>query len=315
MAELSIIVPVYNEAEHILPFYYELKKHTPRDIELIWVNDGSTDSTAAEIEQLINLDARIRCISLTRNFGKIAAVSAGIDFALAPNIIIMSGDLKNPPSVIPKLLAKIEEGYEVVTAISNNHSKVFWGQKHLLNGYYKLLDIIAPDRNNNNITLFRALNAKVSEGIRQVKERNLFLSNFFIWSGYKTATVQYYCAKCGKTDKKYSIANLKKETAIALQQLKPGVYKSLMVAASATMLATIYNLNTIASSGKTSITLVSIISLALFAVSVFLFWKSRVQLSKSRQTENAIKTPKYLIKDVIEQDDNYYEMSYELIKH
>lgn len=315
MAELSIIVPVYNEAEHILPFYYELKKHTPRDIELIWVDDGSTDSTLAEIEQLINLDARIRCISLTRNFGKTAAVSAGIDFALAPNIIVMSGDLKNPPSVIPKLLAKIAEGYEVVTAIANNKSNVFWGQKQLLNGYYKLLDIVAPYRNDNDITLFRAVSSKVSEGIRQVKERNLFLSNFFVWSGYKTATVQYNCAKCGKNETKYSFANLKKETTRALQQLQPGVYKSLMLAASVSMAAAIYNLNTIVSSGNTSTSITSINSIVLFAGSVFLFWKSRIQLSKRKQTENAMKMPKYLIKDVIEQDDNYYKMSYELLKH
>lgn len=314
MAEISIIVPVYNEAEYILPFYYELKKHTPKEIELIWVDDGSTDSTLAEIEQLITQDSRIRCISLTRNFGQKAAISAGIDFALAPTIILMSGNLKHPPSMIPHLLEKLNEGYEIVNAYSNNHAKTLPGQRQLLNGYYKFLDFIAPARNNDDITIFRAFNDKVSEGIRQLKERNLFLGNFFNWSGYNVTATEYSCAKCSSREKKYSFEHLKRETLLTINHISPKAFKSLFaVGILLTSLSAYAMMNVLQQ--KVGSSVVSIASVtALLACSIYLLAKSKVQLYHSQQKRASLKTPKYLVKDIIEQDHSYYKMSYELLK-
>jgi polyisoprenyl-phosphate glycosyltransferase len=314
MAEISIIVPVYNEAEHILPFYYELKKHTPKDIELIWVDDGSTDSTLAEIEQLTTLDSRIRCITLTRNFGQVAAISAGIDFALAPSVIIMSGDLKHPPSVIPQLISKMDEGFEIVNAISNSSAKTVWGQRQLLDFYYRMLNKIAPTRNDNDLTFFRAFNYKVSEGIRQVKERNLFLSDFFTWSGYKTTWLVYNCAKCSKNQERYSFKHLSKETITAVKHLGPGIFKSLFALGIVTFAASAYVLlKTAFTNGDFSLP-VLIPSTVLFIGSLFLLIKSRYRLQKENNSSKTRATPKYLIKDIIEQDNNYFKMSYELLK-
>jgi dolichol-phosphate mannosyltransferase len=308
MAEISIIVPVYNEAEHILPFYYELRKHVPVDYELVWVDDGSIDSTLQEIEELTIKDSRIKCVSLTRNFGQSSAVSAGLDFATAPIIIIMTGNLKNPPSTLPVLLSKLDEGYEVVNAVSNNTRKVTIVEKSLYNLYYGLLNKLAPYRNINDITRYRAINNRVIDGIHQLKESNMLLSNFFSWSGYKTATVVYDCNKCSLKHKKYTFANLSFETRKTIHHLQPGFFKTLLytgIIFSFTALALgVWQVLNGASANPVAMAITSVL---LFA-GLFLMVKSkkpeRMQLNKK------IKMPSYLIKDVIEQEKNSYNLSF-----
>jgi polyisoprenyl-phosphate glycosyltransferase len=308
MAEISIIVPVFNEAEYILPFYYELRKHVPADYELVWVDDGSTDSTLQEIEELTVRDSRIKCVSLTRNFGQCSAVSAGLDFATAPVIVIMDGNLKNPPSTLPVLLAKLNEGYEVVTAVSNNARQVTFIEKGIYNLYYFLLDQLAPYRNINDLTRFRAINSKVIDGIHQLKENNLLLSNFFTWSGYKTATVVYECTKCSRKHKKYTFANLAFETRKTIHHLQPGFFKTLLYTGftfslSALALGVWQVLN-----GNAANPVSMIITGVLLMAGIFLMVKSkkpqRMQLNKKT------KMPAYLIKDVIEQEKNSYNLSF-----
>ncbi|WP_407522456.1 glycosyltransferase family 2 protein [Lacibacter sp. MH-610] len=315
MADISIIVPVYNEAEFVLPFYYELKKHVPKNIELIWVDDGSTDSTLAEIEQLVMLDSRIRCISLTRNFGQVAAVSAGIDFALAATVIIMSGNLKHPPSVLPVMLKKLAEGYEIVKALpdtGNNTSPLIKG---ILNLYYKLIDKIAPGRNENNITSFRAFNYKVSDGIRQLKERNLFLENFFSWSGYKTASVAYHCPNCSKKDLKYSFSHLRSETQKMLQNISPAIVKTSLAGGLLLLAAAAYNCSAIINqmNADKPVNPFAIALTALtFAGSIALLIKSNYRLIERKVLQRSNRLPKYLVKDIIEQDHNYARLQYEM---
>ena len=315
MADISIIVPVYNEAEFILPFYYELKKHVPKNIELIWVDDGSTDGTLAEIEQLVMLDSRIRCISLTRNFGQVAAVSAGIDFALAATVIIMSGNLKNPPSVLPVMLKKLAEGYEVVNALPDTDNNKSFFIKGAFNLYYKLIDRIAPGTNENNITSFRAFNYKVSDGIRQLKERNLFLENFFSWSGYKTASVVYHCPNCSKKNLKYSFAHLRSETQKMLQNISPVIVKGSLAGALLLLAATAYNCSSIINqinADKPVNPLVIALTALTFAGAIALLIKSNYKLIERKVLQRSNRLPKYLVKDIIEQDHNYSRLQYEM---
>lgn len=317
MADISIIVPVYNEAEFILPFYYELKKHVPKDIELIWVDDGSTDSTLAEIEQLSTLDSRIRCVALTRNFGQVAAVSAGIDFALASTVIIMNGNLKNPPSVIPVMLKKLAEGYEVVNAVPDTHLKPAPLVKGLFNFYYKIIDKIAPTRNGNDIISFRAFNYKVSDGIRQLKERNLFLENFFSWSGYKTISINYHCQKCSKKEMKYSFVHLRNETQKTLQNLSVATIKSTFAGGLMLLGAAAYNCSAIINqinSKQPANPLAIALTTLIFAGALVLMIKSNYRLLEKKVLLRSNRLPKYLVKDVIEQDNSYSRFQYELHK-
>lgn len=308
MAEISIIVPVYNEAEHILPFYYELRKHAPADYELVWVDDGSIDTTFQEIEELTIKDSRIKCVSLTRNFGQTSAVSAGLDFATAPVIIIMKGNLKNPLSTLPLLLSKIDEGYEVVNAVSNNTRKVNFIQKGLYNLYYGWLNKLAPNRNINDITRFRAINNKVIDGIHQLKENNLLLNNFFSWSGYKTCTVVYDCNKCSRKHKKYTWTNLMFESKKTLRHLQPGFFKTLLYTGltfSFTALALgIWQVVNGAELNPAAMA----ITILLLSAGIFLMLRSKKP--ERSQLQKKLKAPSYLIKDVIEQKKNSYNLSF-----
>jgi polyisoprenyl-phosphate glycosyltransferase len=311
MAEISIIVPVYNEAEYILPFYYELRKHIPADYELVWVDDGSIDSTLQEIEELTIKDSRIKCVSLTRNFGQVSAISAGLDFANGTTIIIMNGNLKHPPSFIPTLLSKLNEGYEVVNAIGSNKDSITLIQKAVLNVYYALLNKLAPHRNINDITRFRAINSKVIDGIHQLKENNLLLTNFFSWAGYHTATVTYNCTQCSNRQKKYTFAHLGSETRKTLNQLQPGVFKSFMYTGflfSVTSLAlAVWQIADSLNAGQPNLTAITITGVLLTA-GIFLMLQSKKP--QKDQLNKRMKMPAYLIKDVIEQEKNSFNLSF-----
>ena len=120
MKLLSVIVPCYNEQETIEDFYAELMKTAPFfeekeiETEVIFINDGSKDQTGHEIKKLCKKDARVRMVSFSRNFGKEAAIYAGLEKCKGDYIVIMDADLQDPPSLLPEMFAGIEEGYESV---------------------------------------------------------------------------------------------------------------------------------------------------------------------------------------------------------
>lgn len=123
MPELSVVLPVYNEAENILPLFEELMpvlEATDRSFEIIAVDDGSRDESFARLKSVAEGDARVRVVRLRRNFGQTAAFTAAFDRAQGDIIITMDADLQNPPADIPKLLAKIDEGYDVVSGWRQN---------------------------------------------------------------------------------------------------------------------------------------------------------------------------------------------------
>lgn len=118
MPELSVILPIFNEADNIEPLFAELipaMEATGRSFEIIAVDDGSQDNSYALLTQVHQRDARVRVVRLRRNFGQTAAFAAGFDRAAGQIVITMDADLQNPPADIPKLLAKMEEGYDVVS--------------------------------------------------------------------------------------------------------------------------------------------------------------------------------------------------------
>lgn len=311
MTQISIIVPVFNEADLIVPFYYELKKHLSSDFELLWVNDGSTDSTLVEIEQLAMRDERIKCITLTNNFGQDSAVSAGLDFANGGTIVIMNGDLKHPPSLIPQMLLKLSEGYEVVNAFSSNKANTFTVQRKFLDLYYHLLNKLAPNRNGNDLTSFRAFNATVIKGIHQIKEYNLLLNSFFNWAGYKTTTIHFISAKCSNKAKQYTIAHLINQTNKAIAMFKPEVYKSLFLAGGfitfVSLAGLLYYFTKAFSNVPVNNTFVISILCILFLGGIQLLIKSKHRKAINKQ--KIIRSPHYIIKDILEQEKSYHNYS------
>ena len=163
MPRISIVVPVYNEAENILPLFYEIKKYCPENFELIWVDDGSTDETLAEIQQLSFHEERIKCISLSRNFGHQNAMLAGLNYANGEYIITMDGDLQHPPSLIPKLIEKLEQGTDIVFTKRNCTKKINWFQKTFTKLFYHFANFFSQTKIEENLTDYRAFNLKVLE--------------------------------------------------------------------------------------------------------------------------------------------------------
>jgi polyisoprenyl-phosphate glycosyltransferase len=201
---ISIIVPILNEAGNIEPLYQEITKYCPLPFELIWVDDGSKDNSMAEIERLAKDNIWIKAISFSRTFGHQAALLAGMQLASADIIIIMDGDLQHPPSLLPTLLSKFNEGYDLVSAKRIHTASINPMKKWASSLFYGFLNFIADTRIEENVADFRIFNRKVLKSILSFEERELFLRGIFSWIGFKTTTVSFEAPARSKGRSKYS---------------------------------------------------------------------------------------------------------------
>ncbi|MBC7936792.1 MAG: glycosyltransferase [Rhizobacter sp.] len=224
---LSIIIPVYNEGENIQSLVDELYTYTNKETEYIFVDDGSTDNTFAALELIAEKDSNIKCISLSRNFGHQNALMAGLQHSKGHTIIVMDGDLQHPPSLIPALLKKIDEGYDLVQTRRTSTKNIGLG-KHLLSVvFYKFINAISDTRIEEGVADFKAFNRKVLDSILRFDERELFLRGIFSWIGFKTTTIDFKAPdrKFGKT--KYSFTQMLR---LALKGTTSFSFKPLRVA-------------------------------------------------------------------------------------
>jgi glycosyltransferase involved in cell wall biosynthesis len=207
---ISIIIPVYNEAENIHPLKNELDIYCKEGYEIIFVNDGSTDATFASITDIAAKDDRYKCISLSRNFGHQNALMAGMEHTSGEYIIIMDGDLQHPPALIPVMLDKLIEGYDLVITKRNKTENISGIKKIFAAIFYAFINLISDTKIENNVADFKAFNRKILNSILQFKERDLFLRGIFSWIGYKTTTIEFTAParKFGKT--KYSFGKMLK---------------------------------------------------------------------------------------------------------
>lgn len=201
---ISIIVPVLNEAGNITLLYQEICNHCQLPFELLWVDDGSKDNSVAEIEGLANNDHRVKAISFSRTFGHQAALFAGMQMATANTIIIMDGDLQHPPSLLPELIKKFSEGYDLVSAKRIETASISSMKKWSSSLFYRFLNFIADTHIEENVADFRIFNRKVLDSILQFEERELFLRGIFSWIGFKTTTVLFAAPARSNGKSKYS---------------------------------------------------------------------------------------------------------------
>lgn len=224
---LSIIIPVYNEAENIQPLLDELYAYTDEDAEYIFVNDGSTDHTLVTIERIAAMDRKVKCISLSRNFGHQNALMAGMQHCKGNIIIIMDGDLQHPPSLVPELLEKIGEGYDLVQTRRISTRQIGAGKNILSKVFYTFINSISDTRIEPGVADFKAFSRKVLDSILRFEERELFLRGIFSWIGFKTITIDFEAParKYGKT--KYSYTRMLR---LALKGTTSFSFKPLRVA-------------------------------------------------------------------------------------
>jgi glycosyltransferase involved in cell wall biosynthesis len=195
--ELTLIVPVKDEEEAISPFIDRVAPILNSLIkrkggwEILFVDDGSTDATLAAVTLAHGRDARVRGISLSRNFGKEAALSAGLDFARGRAIVPIDVDLQDPPEVIGEMLAKWREGFEVVYGVRRNRASDSLPKRLTADLYYRAHNYLSSDKIPEHAGDFRLLDRKVVEVIRRMPERNRFMKGLFAWSGFRQTAVEY----------------------------------------------------------------------------------------------------------------------------
>lgn len=192
--ELSIVVPMWNESEVLDSFFARLvpvlERVTPR-WEILCVDDGSTDDTFDRLSAFRLDEPRIRAIRLSRNFGKENALSAGLDFAAGAAVIPMDADLQDPPDLIPEMVAKWREGYDVVLARRSSREGESWAKQATARWFYRLIGRLSHVDIPANVGDFRLMDRRVVEALAALPERSRFMKGVFAWLGFRQAVVEY----------------------------------------------------------------------------------------------------------------------------
>jgi glycosyltransferase involved in cell wall biosynthesis len=196
---LSVIVPVKDEEEAIVPFVERVAAvldglsdaEARSGWEILFIDDGSEDSTMAAIRAVHGRDPRVHAISLSRNFGKEAALSAGLDHARGRVVVPIDVDLQDPPEVIGSMLAKWREGYEVVYGVRRNRATDSLPKRLTADLYYRAHNYLSSDKIPEHAGDFRLLDRSVVDVIRSMPERNRFMKGLFAWGGFRQAAVEY----------------------------------------------------------------------------------------------------------------------------
>jgi len=191
---LSIVVPLHNEEAIVETLVQRLK--TVMDglgvnTEVILVNDGSRDRTAEVLRQARGADQRFKVIHLSRNFGHQRAITAGLDYADGDACIIMDGDLQDPPELIPDLLTRWREGYEVVHAVRSERRGETFIKKLTAKWFYRILQAMTDVPIAKDSGDFRLMDRKVVQALRRIQERSRFLRGLVNWVGYRQTSVSY----------------------------------------------------------------------------------------------------------------------------
>ena len=191
---LSIVSPAYNEAENLGEFYSRVINATDNlnlEIEIIYINDGSQDSTIDIITKQRQIDNRITIIDLSRNFGKEIALTAGLDYSSGEAVIVIDTDLQDPPELIPKLVEKWREGYDVVNAKRIKRKGESLLKKVMSYIYYRLLFYLSDINVPRDTGDFRLLNKNALDALLKLREKHRYMKGLFVWVGFKQKEIEY----------------------------------------------------------------------------------------------------------------------------
>lgn len=191
---ISVVVPFHNEADNVEPLYQQLVKvldGTGETWELVCVNDGSRDDTLARLAGLVHDDARVRVIDLSRNFGKEAALSAGLDHACGAVAIPLDADLQDPPDVIPEMLVKWRDGYDVVNARRSAREGDDPLKRLTAHMFYRMMNQLSDVPIPQDTGDFRLIARPALDALKRLPERRRFMKGLFAWVGFRTTTITY----------------------------------------------------------------------------------------------------------------------------
>ncbi len=191
---ISIVTPVYNEEDNVVFFHEEITKvmeTTGMDYELIYVNDGSKDRTDELIRELAEKDSHVRAITFARNFGHQTAITCGMDFARGDAVITMDGDMQHPPELIPLLLEKWKDGYDIVQTIRTSTEDSGFIKKITSAGYYKVINSISKTPVTPGGSDFRLMSRKSLDVFLRFREHARFIRGIVGGLGFKQTTIKF----------------------------------------------------------------------------------------------------------------------------
>lgn len=205
--KISLVVPVFNEEDTIPIFYKTVREFEglqQHEVEIVFINDGSKDTTESIINALAVSDSLVTPLSFTRNFGKEPALFAGLEHATGDAVIPIDVDLQDPIEVIPHLIEKWQAGADMVLAKRSDRSTDSRLKRKSAEWFYKLHNKISNPKIEENVGDFRLMSREVVENIKQLPERNLFMKGVLSWVGGKTDVVEYVRAERVAGDSKFN---------------------------------------------------------------------------------------------------------------
>ncbi|MEA2740551.1 MAG: polyisoprenyl-phosphate glycosyltransferase [Acetobacteraceae bacterium] len=190
---ISVVVPAYNEVDGLDIFHRRLllSLSAVDRWEVVYVNDGSTDATLAVMEALHRTDDRVGVVSLSRNFGKEIALTAGLDHATGDAVVVIDADLQDPPELIPELIAHWQAGFDMVYAKRRSRAGDSWVKRGTAWAFYRLMQRMGDLRLPEDTGDFRLMSRRVVDAVRQLREQHRFMKGLFAWVGYPTTFVLY----------------------------------------------------------------------------------------------------------------------------
>ena len=226
---LSVVVPLYNEQE-VLPETYRRLKAVMDSIggsyEVIMVNDGSRDRTAEMAKDLCRENPSFKLLNFSRNFGHQTAITAGMDYASGQAIVVIDADLQDPPEIIPDMLAKWEEGYEVVYGKRISRKGETFFKTFTARTFYRLLNKLTDVKIPTDVGDFRLIDAKVKEALLRIPEHNRYVRGLISWLGFRQTAVEFVREARFAGETKYPLRKMLK---LAVDGITSFSYKPLKV--------------------------------------------------------------------------------------
>jgi len=190
---ISVVIPCYNEAGNIAALYAVLQPILDKypKYEIIFVDDGSKDKTIERITTIAKQDSQVKLIGLSRNFGHQNALKAGIDHALGHCVISLDADLQHPPEVIPQLISKWQEGYEVVFTTRKEDADLPWMKRTASALFYQIAQKLSSVQIEKGAADFRLLDRSVVDALKPLNESYLFIRGLVSWVGFRQTAISY----------------------------------------------------------------------------------------------------------------------------
>lgn len=214
MSLLSVVVPCYNEEENV-PFFYEalLKnqaffEENQIELEILYVDDGSGDGTVAEVKRLREKDGRVHLLSFSRNFGKEAAMFAGLENAKGDYVVLMDVDLQDPPSLLPEMFSYMGQGYDSVATRRVSRKGEPPVRSFFARMFYKLMKRISKTEIMDGARDYRLMTRQMVDAILAMKEYNRFTKGIFGWVGFRTKWLEYENVERAKGETKWNFWKL-----------------------------------------------------------------------------------------------------------